>query len=238
MHDSIRKQVEELGPWFHQIDLGDGVRTRSIAPAPGPQPENHPQQRWEKIMHELPPDLSGMRILDLGCSDGFFAIKMAERGADEIVAIDGAGKAIQRLAWAAPRLGLDAIQPLVADVYRLPEDLGRFDFVLMFALLYHVKEPLLCLEIVSQLSDTLYLETIAVDDDENSHLKLQLPREGVHAVPKWFPTTRCLKDMLNWVGYTEILEIADCADSRPIYRAHRGPATKKGAIPPSGQTGN
>ena len=225
-HDSIRKQVEKLGPWFHQIDLGDGLLTRSISPAPGPQPVDHPLPRWEKVMNALPADLSGMRILDLGCSDGFFSIKMAERGADEIVAIDGAGKAIERLAWAAPQLGWHAIKPVVGDVYRLPQDLGTFDFVLMFALLYHVKEPLLCLEIVSGLSEIVYLETIADEDDENSHLRLQLPRQGVHAVPKWFPTTRCLKDMLNWVGYDEILEIADCSDRRPIYKASRTPKTE------------
>ena len=72
--EAIRKKVEELGPWFHQIDLGNGLMTRSIAPSPGPQPVDHPLQRWEKIMNELPADLSGMRILDLGSSDGFFSI--------------------------------------------------------------------------------------------------------------------------------------------------------------------
>ena len=221
--EDIRQKVEELGPWFHQIDLGEGLLTRSIAPAPGPQPLDHPIPRWEKIGEALPADLSGMRILDLGSSDGFFSIKMAERGADEIVAIDAAGKAVKRLDWAAQHLGHNSIRPIVGDVYRLPADLGTFDFVVMLALLYHVQEPLFCLEIVSRLSDVLYLETIADRDEENSHLKLQLPREGVNAVPKWFPTTRCLKDMLHWVGYTEILEIAEGEDRRPIYRASRTP---------------
>lgn len=219
--EDIRQKVEELGPWFHQIDLGQGLMTRSIAPSPGPQPLDHPLPRWEKASQALPSDLSNMRILDLGSSDGFFSIKMAERGAKEIIALDGAGKAIKRLEWAAEHLGHTCIQPTVGDVYQLPDDLGRFDFVLMFALLYHVKEPLLCLEIVSRLSDVLYLETIAVVDEENSHLKLQMPRPGVHAIPKWFPTTRCLKDMLHWVGYTEIIEIAGRDDGRPIYRASR-----------------
>lgn len=219
--EEISKHVESIGPWFHQIDLGDGLFTRSIAPSPGPQPLNHPIPRWEKIESVLPADLSGLRILDLGSSDGFFSLEMARRGAKEIVAVDGAGKAIKRLEWVTRHLGLSTIRPVLADVYSLPQDLGEFDFVLMFALLYHVKEPLLCLETVSRLSDTLFLETIAVRDEENSHLKLQLPRTGVNVIPKWFPTTRCLKDMLHWVGYDEIREISDGQDERPIYKAVR-----------------
>ena len=102
--EDIRQKVEELGPWFHQIDLGQGLMTRSIAPSPGPQPLDHPLPRWEKASQALPSDLSNMRILDLGSSDGFFSIKMAERGAKEIIALDGAGKAIKRLEWAAEHL--------------------------------------------------------------------------------------------------------------------------------------
>lgn len=216
--DTVAK-VTELGPWFHQIELEDGIRTRDIDPCPGPQPVDHPLPRWEKVMNALPEDLSGKRVLDLGCSDGFFSLEMARRGASEIVSLDAAGKAIARLDWLTGYFGIDTIKPRVADIYDLPTDLGSFDFVFMFALLYHLKEPLLGLEIVSSLADELYIESIAINDEENSHLRLQLPREGVHQIPKWFPTTRCLKDMLRWVGFENIEELAPPEDDRPIYRA-------------------
>jgi len=93
--------------------------------------------------------------------------------------------------------------------------------VLMFALLYHLADPLSGLERAADLSDMLLIETGAVDDEENSYLKYQPPVEGAGFRPKWFPTTRCLKDMLHWVGYDQVVEIADAKDKRPIYLAYR-----------------
>ena len=90
----------------------------------------------------------------------------------------------------------------------------------MFALLYHLKEPLHGLEIVSALTNEIYLETVADPDEENSHLRLQAPRPGVHSIPKWFPTSRCVKDMLVYVSFDQIEELAPFeGDRRPIYRA-------------------
>jgi len=225
--EGIEAKVREIGPWFHQIDVGHGVRTRSVHPSEGPQPEDHPAPRWAKIQDRMPQDLTGKRILDLGCSDGFFAVEMARRGADEVVAIDFAAAAIERLTWLSKQLELPQIKAAAGDIYALPATLGRFDFVFMFALLYHLKEPLLGLEIVSRLSDEVYLETIADLDEENSHLRMQAPRPGIHSIPKWFPTTRCLKDMLRYVGFDE-LEVLDPGreDSRPIYRAWKSDARR------------
>lgn len=219
--EELTKKVKELGPWFHQIDLGQGVLTRSVYPTKGGQPIDHPKKRWDKIKDFLPEDLSGMRIFDIGCSDGFFAIEMARRGAKEIICIDNAKKMIARLDWMKDYLNLPAIKPQVGSIYKLPNNLGKFDFVFMFALLYHLKEPLFGLEIVSKYSDKLYLESLAVNDEENSHLQYMAPEEGVHPNPKWFPTTRCIKDMLKWAGYSKITEVASAEDQRPIYYAEK-----------------
>jgi len=98
--------------------------------------------------------------------------------------------------------------------------------ILMFALLYHLRDPLAGLEMVSKFSDVLYIETLVINDDEQSHLVCVPPRAGVTDHPKWYPTTRCLKDMLAWVGYTEITELAPPTDGRPIYLARKSPASR------------
>lgn len=251
--EQLIAKCREIGPWFHQIDLGDGVFTRSVAPRPGPQPQDHPQTRWRKIKDVMPADMRGMRVLDVGCSDGFFSIEMAKRGA-EVFSVDASRHAVRKLRWLRDHLKLPNIQVRYQDIYRLHEGLslgdrftlalrrrlwqlryllsGRtlpppkpwvprhFDFVLMFALLYHVKEPLLALEQVVPYSEVLLIETIAVDDEMNSHLKYHPPQAGVTVNPKWHPTTRCLKDMLGWAGYDHILELASARDDqRPIYLA-------------------
>lgn len=209
LRPSLADRVNETGPWFHQVELAPGVRTRDIAPSPGPQPVDHPWPRWEQLRSEIPADLTGQRILDIGCADGFFSVELARRGAKEVVAVDPWAKAVRRVEFLRGHFGLDQITPRQGSVYDLDETWGRFDFILALALLYHLEHPLLGLQRLFPLSDVMYLESITVDDDENSYLYLRDPREapGAHFVPKWIPTKRCLNDMLHWVGYSSVTEL-------------------------------
>ena len=248
---AVEAKVKELGPWFHQLDLGGGAFTRSIAPSAGPQPLDHPLPRWHKIREVLPADMHGMSVLDVGCSDGFFSFEMARRGA-EVLAVDAQFSAIRRLRWARTQMGIRGVNALYGDIYGFNTGVTRydklrywlrrgawvaaklltsrraaifkaaprqFDLVFMFALLYHMKEPLLALERVAPLADVLLIESVAVDDETRSCLMFQAPMPGVTDRPKWFPTTRCIKDMLQWAGYHEIREIVGAQDQRPIYIA-------------------
>lgn len=203
-------RVREVGPWFHQVELAPGLSTRDVSPSEGPQPKDHPWPRWEQLRDQIPADLSGLRILDIGCADGFFSVELARRGAAEVVAVDPWAKAVRRVEFLREHFGLTQITPRQATVYELDEGWGQFDLVLALALLYHLEHPLLGLQRLFPLSRMLYLETITVDDEEKSYLYLRDPSEapGAHWVPKWLPTKRCLEDMLHWVGYTSVTELA------------------------------
>jgi SAM-dependent methyltransferase len=165
--------------------------------------------------------MTGMRILDIGCSDGFFSLEFARRGAAEVVAIDAAPHAIERLKWLRNHFAFHTIKPEVGSVYDLDASRGRFDLIFNFALLYHLTDPLRGLEALAPLGDFMLLETIAEDRGDLSHLRFEPPRPGVTSRPKWFPTTRCVHDMLAWVGYDSVEEIAPPTDRRPIYIARR-----------------
>ena len=213
--DLIEKVIE-IGPWFHSIDVGENVRTREIAPLPGPQPDDHPRKRWVDLVDVVSSDLSGLRILDIGSADGFYSVEFARRNALEVVAVDPWRKHINRIEWLREHFRLPNITPVVGSVEKLRvEEIGRFDIVFMLGLLYHLKDPLTGLEAVSELSNVLYLETISIFDEENPYLYLKPPAGGVHHVSKWIPTTRCIRDMLEMVGYTSVQEITPPYHSRP-----------------------
>jgi len=55
--DLLRAEVDRLGPWFHNIDLGHGIQT-----APEHFLGDYPQVKWERFQHSLPPDLSGKTV--------------------------------------------------------------------------------------------------------------------------------------------------------------------------------
>src|SRR5215208_2038746 len=78
----VRRRVEELGPWFQNMDLG-GVMT-----APGHFLGNYPEQKFRRFAHAIPTDLTGRSVLDIGCNAGFYSIEMKSRGAERVVGID------------------------------------------------------------------------------------------------------------------------------------------------------
>jgi hypothetical protein len=79
--------------------------------------------------------------------------------------------------------------------------------VFFIAVLYHLKNPLLGLEKVAALSNTMILETIVAAGDE-PYLWFKPPQAGVHNVPKWLPTVPCLEAMLRFVGYEDLESLA------------------------------
>lgn len=214
--EDVVREITRIGPWFHSIEIREDIKTREIAPLPGPQPVDHPRERWIDLAGAVPADLSGKRVLDIGSADGFYTLEFARRGATEVVAIDPWKKHIGRIKWLKNYFDLQNITPVEGRIEDLTiEAYGRFDLVFMLGLLYHLKDPLRGLEAVSQLSGVLYLESISIFDEENSYLYLKPPQEGVHAIPKWIPTTRCIRDMLEMVGFSNVREITPPHNLRP-----------------------
>jgi tRNA (mo5U34)-methyltransferase len=141
-------------PWYHTIELADGVVTDGMfdhRPAVG--------------RYLLPADLSGMRCLDVGTMDGFWAFEMERRGAREVVAAD-VGRA-DDLDW--PPLWRQRIEPTLDEtkearfrlahaalgssvtriersVYELDTDLGEFDLIFCGDLLVHLKDPITAIQ--------------------------------------------------------------------------------------------
>jgi tRNA (mo5U34)-methyltransferase len=219
-NERVTAKVVELGPWFHQIDLGQGLRTRDIAPFPGPQPLNHPLDRWLILEKAIPQDLRGMRILDIGCAEGFFALELARRGAD-VVAVDAAPKMMARLNWLIEHFGVNNIRTRTATIESMAGSKEHYDAVFMIALLYHLRHPLMGLDIASELTDTLYVESVVDGSNDDSYLYLRPPIEGVQHIPKWIPTEKCVIDMLAFSGFNNVTTLDRPAKDRGLYIARR-----------------
>src|ERR1051326_5730541 len=108
----IRQRVEELGPWFHNINL-QGVHT-----APEHFLGDYPSTKFQAFSHAIPSDLRGVSVLDIGCNAGFYALEMKRRGADRVVAIDSDAGYLAQARFAAEVTGLE-IDFRLLDVYHV-----------------------------------------------------------------------------------------------------------------------
>jgi tRNA (mo5U34)-methyltransferase len=139
----IRKRVEALGPWFHNLDLG-GVKT-----APHHPLGDYPAVKWTRFADALAGKVAGRTVLDIGCNGGFYSIEMKRRGAARVVAIDLEDKYLAQARFAAKLCGanIEFHRMSVYDVAALRE---CFDVVLFMGVLYHLRHPLLALDLISE----------------------------------------------------------------------------------------
>jgi tRNA (mo5U34)-methyltransferase len=139
----IEQKVSELGPWFHNLNL-QGVQT-----APDHFLGNYPASKWQNFREALPADLSGLTVLDIGCNGGFYSIEMKRRGADRVLGIDHDEAYLAQARFAARVLGID-IEFRQMSVYDVPKLRERFDLVLFMGVFYHLRYPLLALDLLRQ----------------------------------------------------------------------------------------
>src|SRR4051794_6112489 len=141
--DQIRERVEALGPWFHNLNL-DGVDT-----APGHFLGDYPAVKWRRVADAIPPRLTGRTVLDIGCNAGFYSIEMKRRGALRVLGIDFDDEYLAQARFAAEISGLD-IEFQKLSVYDVGAIGERFDIVLFMGVLYHLRHPLLALDLIHE----------------------------------------------------------------------------------------
>lgn len=139
----IEARVRALGTWFHNLDLG------GVATAPDHFLGDYPRVKWRRFHHALPADLRGRTVLDIGCNGGFYAIEMKRRGADRVVAIDSSDTYLAQARFAAQVCGAD-IEFRKLSVYDVGALGERFDIVLFMGVLYHLRHPLLALDLIRE----------------------------------------------------------------------------------------
>jgi tRNA (mo5U34)-methyltransferase len=214
---SLDDELRALAPWFHNLHLPDGRQT-----APDHPLGDFPAFKWAQIEPELPEDMTGMRALDIGCNAGFYSLALAQRGAS-VLGIDVDPHYLRQAEWARAQFGVSADQLTVRrmQVYDLARIRGTFDVVLFLGVLYHLRYPLLALDIVAErVGDLLVLQTLTMPGDEVAEPPPDLPLGERHRMletgwPKmafierrleddptnwWAPNRACVEAMLRSTG--------------------------------------
>ena len=223
---AVEQRIASNHDWYHTIELAPGVLTPGIVDV-RPIVDRVP----------IPRSLSGMRVLDVGTWDGFWAFEMERRGAAEVHAVDvpdpykwdwpgrtrilesyDGGKAnLEQIREngngfpiAREALG-SAVERHEMTVYEIsPERLGTFDFVFVGSLLLHLRDPIGALERIR----TVAAGEVVINDCIEyvlSRIFRRSPMVRLDAEDRvwwWQPNLAALHSMIEQAGF-QILERGD-----------------------------
>jgi tRNA (mo5U34)-methyltransferase len=158
----MRAELAGLGPWFHNLHLPDGTQT-----VPNHPLGDFPAFKWRAIEPHIPADLTGWTVLDVGCNAGFYSFELAKRGA-LVTAIDVDPQYLRQAEWAAAQFGLqDRVTFHQMQVYDLAHTPDVYDLVWFMGVLYHLRYPVLGLDIVTRKAKrSLVFQTLTMPGEE------------------------------------------------------------------------
>jgi tRNA (mo5U34)-methyltransferase len=207
-HDAdLRDEIEALGPWFQNLDL------RGIATAPEHFLGDYPRVKWQRFADALPHDLAGRTVLDIGCNAGYYCFEMKRRGAARVVGVDHDARYLAQARLSA---------------YRVHELGERFDLVLFMGAFYHLRHPLLVLDLIHEhlVNDLFVFQTMLRGSSEVASIARDYPFEArdhfdapgyprMHFVEHryahdptnwWVPNLACALALLRSAGFEVIAQ--------------------------------
>jgi tRNA (mo5U34)-methyltransferase len=211
--EQIASLIQSVGFWYHQIELAPGITT------PGMNASLKVLENLDSL--GLPKEAKGLRVLDIGCRDGYFAFEMERRGA-EVIGIDYAPSHTTGFDVAAKILD-SKVPYILENVYNLiPETYGTFDIVLFLGVIYHLRNPLLALDkirTVMKPEGLLFVESAIATDETIAALDIPVwrfyPNNSLNqdATNKWAP---------NMIGLQAVVEEAGFQIQRSLSGVARG----------------
>ena len=196
VRDDLKALLLQLRPWrkgpfnIHGIDIDTEWRC---------------DLKWDRLRNEITPPCD-RRILDVGCGNGYFALRMLGDGARFVVGIDPTLLFVFQFFAVNHFLAADAVHILPLRLHELPAAPHFFDTTFSMGVLYHQRDPL---EHLAQLRTTLrpggelILETLIIPgadsrirEPENRYARM---RNVWH-----LPTVAALEDWLQQAGFRDI----------------------------------
>lgn len=212
----LQNRIHQLGPWFHNLDL------RGVKTAPAHFLGDYPAFKFRQFADAIPADLTGKTVLDIGCNAGFYSFEMKRRGAVRVVGVDSDDNYLRQAHFAAGVLEME-VEFQNLSIYEIAALREKFDFVIFMGVLYHLRHPLLALDLIREhvAKDLLLFQSMQRGSTEVDELKPDYPfseeqifdRPGfpkMHFIEKryakdptnwWVPNRACVEAMLRSSGF-------------------------------------
>jgi len=194
--------------------------------------EWHSDWKWDRVQPHIA-SLKGKHVLDIGCGNGYYALRSYGQGADLVVGVDPGQKYIMQFYALKKYLGNIPVHLLPLGIEDIPASLKAFDTVFSMEVLYHRRSPL---EHLYELRECLkpggelVLETLVIEGDINSVL---LPTDRYQQMRNvWFlpscdafvsKTSTDEQRATDWMVFDSLEKFLDPEDPTKTIEGYPGP---------------
>src|SRR6185312_2195050 len=149
---------------------------------------------------DMPADLTGKRVLDLGCNEGFFCIEAKRRGAAYVLGVDANEKWVELARKRAAEANVE-VEFIKGDFLAVKNE--TFDLVLMLSALHYAGRPKAVLRRVHQLlsPNGLFILECGITDQSGRRMRRVL--RGIDE--RMFPSVELLRD--EWLDQFSVRHI-------------------------------
>jgi tRNA (mo5U34)-methyltransferase len=204
---ALRDALMEFHPWRKgPLELG-GV---------GIDTEWRSDWKWRRVAPHV--DLAGQRVLDIGCGNGYFGLRMLGAGAALVVGVDPTLLFVMQHLACRHFSGDLPNYVLPLGIEDLPPGPAGFDTVFSMGVLYHRKDPAEHLgrlrSLLKKCGGTLVLETLVLPQNRRGDLLVPAGRYARMRNVWAIPGTERLRGWLRNAGFRGV-EVVDETATTP-----------------------
>lgn len=229
--DELQARIDAMGPWFYDIDLGNGLRTSSkVATTHDDIHVTRREMVARAVTEHFGDRIGGISALDVGCHEGYFSFLLRELGIPRIHGVDLRSESLQKARSLAEIAGHGSMDWTLCNCEELDQHVeGRFELCLCVGLIYHLENPIRCLRQVSaRCGEMIVVETQVCEEiageTEWGRQECRMPYQGGFALidetcfddnPETgasplalCPTPQALEAVLKALGFPRVVTIA------------------------------
>jgi tRNA (mo5U34)-methyltransferase len=160
MKDLQQLEAKILGrKWFYQFQLPGGKVTDTyVDDFVLPIHTTRSQMMSQFLDNTFGGDIKELRCIDLACHEGYFSLQLIDKGVKEVTGIDARADHIDNANLIRQIYGYSNLNFQVGDIQKLtPQEIGKFDFSLLFGILYHLENVVGALRFVQAITKKVCL---------------------------------------------------------------------------------
>jgi len=215
--ESLRRELERLGPFHHEFALPFGLRTSGTSETD--------RTRMTHLRENVLPELllEGRRVLDVACNCGGVSLEAAGR-AEYVLGIDVVERYIEQAEFLKRALGRERVEFRKLAVEDVDASLGTFDVSLCLGILYHLENPVLGMRKIADVTTSVIVVDSRLDPKHpyqpywrmnfkgptSENKSNTLWRDGT--VCQFMPSARAVEDLLRFLEFRNVKRIDPTRD--------------------------